>query len=80
MASRSMLAAATAVAAALLLPVASASPVTPRNASSSASAAPKVTLENGLTVLGRVGAETPNVAEYLGIPYAKPPIDDLRCR
>ncbi|GKT93782.1 para-nitrobenzyl esterase [Colletotrichum tofieldiae] len=38
----------------------------------SASAGPSVQLDNGITVQGRI------VAEFLGIPYAAPPLDDLR--
>lgn len=57
---------------------ANASPAPYRNASSPA--APRVTLDNGLTILGLVNSSTPNVAEFLGIPYAKPPVDDLRCK
>ncbi|KAF4780658.1 chlorogenic acid esterase precursor [Colletotrichum scovillei] len=44
----------------------------------SASAGPSVQLDNGLTVQGRIAPDAVNVAEFLGIPYAAPPLDDLR--
>ncbi|KAK1624292.1 Alpha/Beta hydrolase protein [Colletotrichum phormii] len=44
----------------------------------SASAGPSVQLESGLTVQGRIAPDASNVAEFLGIPYAAPPLDDLR--
>ncbi|GKT51110.1 lipase 1 [Colletotrichum spaethianum] len=44
----------------------------------SASAGPSVRLVNGLTVQGRIASDAPQVAEFLGIPYAAPPLDDLR--
>ncbi|KAI8294762.1 Lipase 4 [Colletotrichum sp. SAR 10_98] len=44
----------------------------------SASAGPSVRLDNGLTVQGRIAPDASNVAEFLGIPYAAPPLDDLR--
>ncbi|TDZ99834.1 Lipase 4 [Colletotrichum sidae] len=44
----------------------------------SASAGPSVNLDNGLTIQGRIAPDAPNVAEFLGIPYAAPPLDDLR--
>jgi carboxylesterase type B len=43
-----------------------------------ASAGPSVRLGNGLEVQGRIAPNTSNVAEFLGIPYAAPPLDDLR--
>ncbi|CZT46053.1 related to triacylglycerol lipase V precursor [Rhynchosporium secalis] len=48
------------------------------NSSSPTSVAPRVTLDNRLTLLGLVNPSTPNVAEFLGIPYAKAPVDELR--
>ncbi|KAL2069852.1 hypothetical protein VTL71DRAFT_14531 [Oculimacula yallundae] len=39
---------------------------------------PSVTLDDGLTILGHINSTTPNVAEFLGIPYAKPPVEELR--
>ncbi|GJC89005.1 lipase 1 [Colletotrichum liriopes] len=44
----------------------------------SASAGPSVQLDNGITVQGRIVPDAPQVAEFLGIPYAAPPLDDLR--
>ncbi|KAK1981780.1 carboxylesterase [Colletotrichum cereale] len=43
-----------------------------------ASAGPSVQLDNGITVQGRIAPDAPRVAEFLGIPYAAPPLDDLR--
>ncbi|EFQ34394.1 carboxylesterase [Colletotrichum graminicola M1.001] len=43
-----------------------------------ASAGPSVQLDNGVTVQGRIAPDAPQVAEFLGIPYAAPPLDDLR--
>ncbi|KAK2027048.1 carboxylesterase [Colletotrichum zoysiae] len=43
-----------------------------------ASAGPSVQLDNGVVVQGRVAPDAPRVAEFLGIPYAAPPLDDLR--
>ncbi|CZS96718.1 related to triacylglycerol lipase V precursor [Rhynchosporium agropyri] len=48
------------------------------NSSSPTSVAPRVTLDNRLTLLGLVNPSTPNVAEFLGIPYATAPVDELR--
>ncbi|KAK2049374.1 carboxylesterase [Colletotrichum somersetense] len=43
-----------------------------------ASAGPSVQLDNGVIVQGRIAPDAPRVAEFLGIPYAAPPLDDLR--
>ncbi|KAK2017356.1 carboxylesterase [Colletotrichum eremochloae] len=43
-----------------------------------ASAGPSVQLDNGVTVQGRIAPDAPRVAEFLGIPYAAPPLGDLR--
>ncbi|KAK8081856.1 chlorogenic acid esterase precursor [Apiospora saccharicola] len=37
-------------------------------------AGPTVKLGNGMTVLGRTSPIAPSVAEFMGIPYAKPPV------
>lgn len=39
---------------------------------------PFVQLDNGLGVQGRINPNATRVAEFLGIPYAQPPLDDLR--
>lgn len=44
----------------------------------SASAGPSVHLDNGLEVQGRIASDASKVAEFLGIPYAAPPLDALR--
>lgn len=47
-------------------------------ASSVATASTLVRLESGLQVQGRLAADEPAVAEFLGIPFAQPPIGNLR--
>lgn len=39
---------------------------------------PAVSLDNGLTIQGTVSSSTPNVAQFLGVPYAKSPLGSLR--
>ncbi|ORY70939.1 carboxylesterase [Pseudomassariella vexata] len=43
-----------------------------------AHAQPSVHLDNGLSVQGQLSSIAPTVAEFLGIPYAQPPVGDLR--
>ncbi|TVY82750.1 Lipase [Lachnellula suecica] len=62
--------------AAVLLPLSHAAP-NPHSKRAS-SDVPDVTLDNGLVIQGTSSALTPNVKQYLGIPYAQPPLDDLR--
>lgn len=45
---------------------------------SSSSVTPTVKLENGLELQGRISPNASTVAEFLGIPFAQPPVDDLR--
>ncbi|KAK1999423.1 carboxylesterase [Colletotrichum falcatum] len=45
---------------------------------SASAAGPSVQLDNGVTVQGRIAPDAPRVAEFLGIPYAAPPLGDLR--
>lgn len=44
----------------------------------STSPAPTIALDNGLSILGVVNSTAPNVKQYLGIPYAQPPLGNLR--
>ncbi|PVH75488.1 carboxylesterase, partial [Cadophora sp. DSE1049] len=55
-----------------------ASPAPHHNESSSSTLAPRVTLDNGLIIHGLINPSTPNVSEFLGIPYANPPVANLR--
>jgi carboxylesterase type B len=40
--------------------------------------APTISLDNGLVLQGRLSENSSKVAEFLSIPYAEPPIGDLR--
>jgi carboxylesterase type B len=44
----------------------------------SAATDPRVSLGNGLSIQGRIAPDASNVAEFLGIPYAAPPLESLR--
>lgn len=66
------------VALATLVSFTTATSSTGRNTISSRSTSPQVQLDNGLQVQGRLASGAPTVAEFLGIPYAQPPVDDLR--
>jgi cholinesterase len=37
-----------------------------------------VEITNGVTIIGHASPRNPQVAEYLGIPYAAPPVGKLR--
>lgn len=50
----------------------------PRHTIAERAADPIVQLDSGLSVQGRLAPTAPTVAEFLGIPYAQPPVDDLR--
>lgn len=50
----------------------------PRHDISGRAADPVVHLDNGLSVQGRLAPAASTVAEFLGIPYAQPPVKDLR--
>lgn len=64
-----------ALATALLVPAAQAALV---HRSTPYHSAPSVSLDNGLNVLGQIAVNGSHVAEFLGMPFAQPPIDDLR--
>lgn len=53
-------------------------PLRSSSSSSSSSATPTVQLDNGLELQGRLSPNASTVAEFLGIPFAQPPVDDLR--
>jgi carboxylesterase type B len=63
-------------AAAALLPLSYATPY--YHSKRSSLAVPQVALDNGLVIQGTTNSTTPNVKQYLGIPYAEPPLGNLR--
>ncbi|KAJ0109029.1 hypothetical protein J7T55_002221 [Diaporthe amygdali] len=63
--------------AALMSSTAAASSIS-RHRNTARAATPVVHLDNGLSVQGRIAPAASTVAEFLGIPYAQPPVDDLR--
>lgn len=50
----------------------------PKHSIRGRAADPIVHLDNGLSVQGRLAPGASTVAEFLGVPYAQPPINDLR--